>query len=87
MASLHRWLEEAGKTGIHSLERLVRTIRQDLEAVESAVVERRSNGPVEGQINRLKAVKRQMNRLPWNSYVPALSPCHSESSNDHAQQN
>ena len=60
VTTLHRWLEEARKTGIHSLERLVRTIKQDLAAVESAVTEKWNNGPVEGQINRLKALKRQM---------------------------
>jgi transposase len=58
--TLHRWLEEARRTGIHSLGRFVRTVKQDLSAVEAAVTESWSNGPVEGQINRLKALKRQM---------------------------
>ena len=58
--TLHRWMEEARRTGIHSLGRFVRTIKQDLGAVESAVREKWSNGPVEGQINRLKSLKRQM---------------------------
>ncbi len=60
VTTLHRWLEEATRTGIHSLGRFVRTVKQDLSAVESAVTESWSNGPVEGQINRLKALKRQM---------------------------
>jgi transposase len=60
VTTLHRWLEEVRKTGIHSLGRFVRTVRQDLSAVESAVTESWSNGPVEGQLNRLKALKRQM---------------------------
>jgi hypothetical protein len=38
----------------------VRTVKKDLKAVESAVTERWSNGPVAGQINRLEALKRQM---------------------------
>jgi transposase len=42
------------------MERFVRTVKQDLSAVEAAVTEKWSNGPVEGQINRLKALKRQM---------------------------
>jgi hypothetical protein len=33
---------------------------QDLSAVEAAVSEPRSNGPVERQLNRLKMLKRQM---------------------------
>jgi transposase len=60
VTTLHRWLEEARRAGIDSLVRFVRTVRQDLNAVESAVRESWSNGPVEGQINRLKALKRQM---------------------------
>jgi transposase len=60
VTTLHGWLEKARRTGIHALERFIRTVKQDLKAVESAVTERWSNGPVEGQINRLKALKRQM---------------------------
>ena len=40
--------------------RFVRTLKQDLSAVEAAVSEPWSNGPVEGQLNRLKMPKRQM---------------------------
>ena len=46
MTTLHRWMEQARKTGIHSLVRFVRTLKQDLSAVEAAVSERWSNGPV-----------------------------------------
>ena len=53
-------MEAASKTGIQAMERFVRTLRQDLGAVEAAVREPWSNGPVEGQINRLKTLKRQM---------------------------
>jgi transposase len=60
VTTLHRWLEEARRAGIDSLGRFVRTVRQDLSSVKSAVRESWSNGPVEGQINRLKALKRQM---------------------------
>ena len=59
-ATLHRWMEQARKTGIHSLVRFVRTLKQDLQAVESAVSTPWSNGPVEGHITRLKMLKRQM---------------------------
>ena len=60
VTTLHRWMEDARKTGIHSLDRFVRTLKQDLSAVESAVRKPWSNGPVEGHINRLKMLKRQM---------------------------
>jgi transposase len=59
-ATLHLWMERAHKTGIHALVRFVRTLKQDLHAVQAAVTERWSNGPVEGHINRLKTLKRQM---------------------------
>src|ERR1019366_7704879 len=52
VTTLDGWLEEAQRTGIHAMERFVRTVKQDLKAVESAVTERWSNGPVEGQITR-----------------------------------
>jgi transposase len=60
VTTLHRWMEEARKTGIHSLDRFVRTLKQDLSAVEAAVRKPWSNGPVEGHIDRLKMLKRQM---------------------------
>jgi hypothetical protein len=60
LAALRRWMKRAQKTGIHALTRFVRTLQQDLRAVEAAVTEPWSNGPVEGHINRLKTLKRQM---------------------------
>jgi transposase len=58
--TLHQWMERAQGTGIHALKRFVQTLKQDLKAVEAAVTESWSNGPVEGHINRLKTIKRQM---------------------------
>jgi transposase len=60
LGPLRRWMKRARKAGIHALTRFVRTLRQDLRAVEGAVTEPWSNGPVEGHINRLKMLKRQM---------------------------
>jgi transposase len=60
VSTLHRWMEQALNTGIHAIVRFVRTLKQDMEAVEAAVSQPWSNGPVEGQINRLKMLKRQM---------------------------
>ena len=59
MRTLHRWLEDARRTRIHPIERFVQVIKQDLSAVESAAGKKSSHGPVEGQINQLKALKRQ----------------------------
>ena len=60
VSTLHRWMERALHTGIHAMVRFVRTLKQDMAAVEAAVTQPWSNGPVEGQINRLKMLKRQM---------------------------
>jgi transposase len=54
-------VDEARAENWHSaLTRFVRTLQQDLRAVEAAVAEPWSNGLVEGHINRLKTLKRQM---------------------------
>lgn len=60
LVGLHSWLEQAQNSGIHAITRFVRTLKQDLGAVEAAVTEPWSNGPVEGHVNRLKTIKRQM---------------------------
>jgi transposase len=60
VATLHGWLARAHATEIHALQRFVRTLRLDLGAVEGAITEPWSNGPVEGHINRLKTLRRQM---------------------------
>ncbi len=54
------WLNDAGKCGIYGMRRFVRTLRQDIEAIRNAVLEPWSNGQTEGQINRLKTLKRAM---------------------------
>jgi transposase len=60
LVGLHSWMERAQNSGIHAMTRFVRTLKQDLNAIEAAVTEPWSNGPVEGHINRLKTLKRQM---------------------------
>jgi transposase len=40
--------------------RFARSLREDYDAVRAGVTFSTSNGPVEGQINRLKLLKRQM---------------------------
>jgi transposase len=53
-------MEKAIDSGIYGIQRFVHTLKQDLSAVEAAVEEAWSNGPVEGNISRLKTIKRQM---------------------------
>jgi transposase len=51
---------DARASGIYVMLRFAKTIRQDLEAVRNAMSEPWSNGQTEGQINRLKTLKRAM---------------------------
>ena len=44
----------------HAIRSFVRNLRQDIDAVRNAILEPWSNGQVEGQINRLKTLKRSM---------------------------
>jgi hypothetical protein len=60
VGTLNRWIKEAENSGITAMTRFVAYLKRDQAAVENAVVYGWSNGPVEGHINRLKAVKRQM---------------------------
>jgi transposase len=60
VSSLARWIQEAEATGIAAIGKYVRQLKRDRKAVEHAVEYQWSNGPVEGHINRLKTIKRQM---------------------------
>jgi transposase len=60
VATLKRWIQEAEHAGIPAIRRFVGRLKRDQRALENAVASVWSNGPVEGHINRLKAVKRQM---------------------------
>ena len=59
VSSLKHWIKKAEAAGIAGISKFVRPLKTR-EAVENAVAQRWSNGPVEGHINRLKTVKRQM---------------------------
>jgi transposase len=57
--ALSEWLERAEKA-CPEIRRFAEGVRQDEAAVAAALSGPWSNGPVEGQVNRLKAIKRQM---------------------------
>jgi transposase len=57
---LPAWLDEASRSGIGELERFAAALREDLSAVQAGLTLRHSNGQTEGQVTRLKLVKRQM---------------------------
>jgi transposase len=54
------WIRTAAQSGIGPLVRFAYGLRRDFKAVIAAVETSWSNGQTEGQINRLKAIKRQM---------------------------
>ena len=53
-------LDDAYRTGLPEISRFCDGLRRDENAVTAAVILPWSNGQVEGQIHRLKLVKRQM---------------------------
>jgi transposase len=60
LGALASWLTEADQCGILEVTSFAAKLRQDLAAVEAAVTSPWSQGQVEGQVNRLKLVKRGM---------------------------
>jgi transposase len=58
--TLGEWLARGEASPDPDLRRFAEGIRRDEACVQAAVTERWSNGPVEGHVNRLKTIKRQM---------------------------
>ncbi len=59
-SALDDWLIDVGQSGIYGLQRFARAIKRDIAAVYNAMTIIWSNGQTEGQINRLKTLKRAM---------------------------
>jgi transposase len=59
-ASLDPWLQRASTSTLEALRRFATGLYEDYEAVKAGVTLPWSTGPVEGHINRLKMLKRQM---------------------------
>ena len=57
---LDAWLQRAGDSMVRQLQSFAKHLSADYDAVRAAVELAWSNGQVEGQINRLKTIKRQM---------------------------
>jgi transposase len=58
--SFDRWLARATASAVAPIRRLATGLRADDEAVKADLRLPWSHGPVEGQINRLKMLKRSM---------------------------
>lgn len=59
-ADLDAWLERARESGLRAMRAFAVSLGQDYAAVKAAASLPWSNGPTEGNINRLKMLKRQM---------------------------
>ena len=57
---LDDWLLKMEDCGVKRLQNFAAGLRQDYDAVKSALSYDWSNGQVEGQVNRLKMIKHQM---------------------------
>jgi transposase len=57
---LDGWLQAASESGVRELQSFARTLSWDYDAVAAALRYEWSQGQVEGQINRLKLIKKQM---------------------------
>jgi transposase len=57
--SLLKWVADA-QTSDSSIKNFAKNLLRDYEAVNNAVITSYSNGQVEGQVNRLKNIKRMM---------------------------
>ncbi|WP_284948191.1 ISL3 family transposase [Acidisoma cladoniae] len=58
--ALGRWLKDAHDCRIYGMQRFARMLQNDLDAVTNALTLPWSNGQTEGQISRLKTLKRSM---------------------------
>jgi transposase len=59
-AALDAWLDRSASSGLAEFRNCAKGLRQDYLAVAAALREPYSNGPTEGNVTRLKLLKRQM---------------------------
>jgi transposase len=57
---LDPWLERAASCRVDAFRRFAKRLREDYDSIQAGVTLPWSKGPVEGHINRLKMLKRQM---------------------------
>lgn len=57
---LKKWIEKSTRSGVKEMASFAKGLLTDYNAVKNALTLPWSNGPVEGNVNRLKTIKRQM---------------------------
>jgi transposase len=88
-AQLDPWLERAAQSTLGVFQRFAQGLRDDYAAVKAGMTLSWSTGPVEGHINRLKMLKRQMfgrARLDLLSRRFLLAPRRAQRPEPHPQQ-
>jgi transposase len=72
---LPAWIDDAIETDLALIVRFACTLNRDIDAVSNAIEMQWSNGKAEGQINRLKTLKRAMyGRAGPNLLRPRMLP-------------
>jgi len=59
-SQLDDWLQAAKASSVKAFQSFAKGLKEDYDAVKAGMTLDTSNGPVEGQNNRLKMLKRQM---------------------------
>ena len=80
-SKLDRFLHDAQFSGLCSMQQFARTLTRDIEAVRHAIADPWSSGQAEGQINRLKTLKRAMYGRAGIELLSAYAPARTE--NEH----
>jgi hypothetical protein len=57
---LPQWIADASDAGLPGISSFARGLKQDLDAVTNGLTMPWSSGPVEGRVNHIKMIKRQM---------------------------
>jgi Transposase len=57
---LDTWLQAIASSPLTDLKSFAASVYEDKEAIVAGLTRAESNGPVEGQVNRLKLIKRSM---------------------------
>jgi transposase len=57
---LNEWIYQAIDSGLKEIGGFAQSMKRDFQAIQNAFNRLRSNGPVEGNVNKIKTLKRQM---------------------------
>lgn len=58
--NLPQWISDVQAAGLPGLSSFAKGLAQDLDAVTQGLTSRWNSGPVEGRVNHIKMIKRQM---------------------------